>query len=234
MVTGQSAVGEGGKQRTEGEGRIRTICQTAPDTDTHTHTHTNWLSSTCSRTRGGGRERQRVALARAETLAATLRTTRDGTCHALLLWSEVDGGGEVERACDLSGRHGCLLVEAPRHAPAGTAVRVELRVAPPRAGEPRDAARGCRVEWEGGVVWEEAMEHDHDGDSLRLAASARGGAEGVARAQHHPLPAQRVAGRTRGRETRRRSRSPSRARRRRCRRAAARAAAWRHSPRKNR
>ena len=122
----------------------------------------------------------RVALARAETLAATLRTTRDGTCHALLLWSEVDGGGEVERACDLSGRHGCLLVEAPRHAPAGTAVRVELRVAPPRAGEPRDAARGCRVEWEGGVVWEEAMEHDHDGDSLRLAASARGGAEGGA------------------------------------------------------
>eukprot|EP00966_Prymnesium_polylepis_P094352 2183777-Prymnesium_polylepis.1 len=54
-----------------------------------------------------------------ETHAAQLAVVRGGTCHAVLVWTEVSAGGHTERACDLCRRHAIVLLPRPTAVGAG-------------------------------------------------------------------------------------------------------------------
>ena len=86
------------------------------------------------------------------THAAQLVVACGGTCHAVLVWTEVSAGGHTERACDLCRRHAIVLLPRPTVVRAGGTVHVELRTSPPRAGDVRDVLRGCGVAWSAFVV----------------------------------------------------------------------------------
>jgi len=92
-----------------------------------------------------------------ELHAAPLRLTHGGTCHAVLLWTEVAvqvaGADATERACDSYHRHACVLLPAPVAVRPGEELRVEMTVEglecsrSPAGPDARDALRGCRVAW---------------------------------------------------------------------------------------